>query len=112
MGFKTSDEARYDEASKIVSGLKAQRQYVSQNIGTHLTRAMLTGDQQGFGTWEKAAIQFQIDNPLVPGPLQSFNRSVRRSMMGESVTNAFDLPIGVKPYDPIASRVGFGMTQQ
>lgn len=112
MGFKTSNEAQYDEASKIASGLKAQRQYVSQNIGTHLNRAALTGNQTDLATWMNAAIQFQQENPLVPGPLQSFGRSLQQRMMGQSMSQAFDTPLGLKPYDPIARRVGFGMTQQ
>lgn len=107
MGFKTNAEANYDEASKIASGLKEQRQYNSQNIATHLSRSFMMNDPQGLHTWLSAAMQFQRDNPMVPGPLTSFGRSLQQKEVGQSNAQAFDLPLGMKPYDPIAQRIGF-----
>jgi hypothetical protein len=107
LGFKTSDEAKYDEASEIVNGLKNQRQTIASNISTHLGRSMLMGDNQGLGDWLSAARQFQINHPTVPGPIQSFGRSLQRLEVGQANANAFGLPLGLKPYDPIAGQVGF-----
>lgn len=107
MGFKTDAEAKYDEASKITSGLKAQRQYISQNISTHLGRAYMMGDQQGMSTWMEAATQFAHNHPTIPGPIQSLSRTIQKLQTGQGNANAFDLPLGMKPYDPIADRVGF-----
>lgn len=108
LGFTPTNKAQYQEANEIKQGLLAQRLYRSQNIGTHLMRAFNTGDTASVGPWMREAVQYQIDHPMLGGPMQNLQRMIMMSQRGQAQAQALGIPLGVKPQDVgLQSRLGF-----
>jgi hypothetical protein len=91
----------------MVADLKAERNYQSQNITTHLVRAAMMGDWAGVQPWMQEANRFAINNPGIYGPLQQFDRLLNRSEQGEAMSQAFGTPTNLKSYDPIGGLIKF-----
>lgn len=108
LGFKSTAEAQYDEASRIAGGLADQRMYRQQNITQHLIRASMLRDPQELHDWLAQAAQFQVDHPGLRGPEQMFNRNLNQKVLQQNYANALGMPLGIGKNDFITrSRLGF-----
>lgn len=106
LGIDPAKEAEYDETKKVATGLSQMRQIRSQNITRHLMLAVNRGDAASFQSWEREAMQFQLDHPGMQSPLMDFSRAMSMHARNAAVAQGMGTPIGVQPRDI----VGRGMT--
>jgi len=109
LGFKPGELAEYQDKQRIFSGLQAERQYREQNIATHLSKAILTGDPSSLPYWAGQGVDYQRDHPLMGGPIQSLQRSLMlRARQSAQARALGGTPLGMKPIDLSAqSKLGF-----
>jgi hypothetical protein len=116
LGIDPAKEAEYDEVNKVAIGLKTLALNRSQNIMRHLMLAespQNRGDQGMMQTWEREAMQFQMDHPGMRSPLGDFQRAMMLHARNAEVARGMGTPLGVQPRDLMGrGMTGFGNFRQ
>jgi hypothetical protein len=107
LGYDPANLARYQEDKRVSTGLEAQREFRSQNISQHVTRAIQTGDQASLKSWINAAVDFQVHNPGMSGPLEDIESSLSTHVKQGVMARATGAPLGMGVLDPNRASTGF-----
>lgn len=113
LGFEPAQEKQYEEGARMLSGLKADRQYREQNISRHLEMAITANDPASLNAWMGEAVKYVRDHPGMGNPLARMQAVLSQRIQGAAMARATGMPIGVKPQDfDLQSRLGFVDTAQ